>query len=367
MGRDQIVKEKQKARTGNGFGLFLLMAICAVFLFFVGCVSKNGTFAPTSITLKEKGELKELVDKELTFTDYEGVKWIAPKGTLTDGASVPRLALPITDGRWSREFLKASVVHDAYCQKENESICTDQYQKRSWQKVHRMFYNACLAGGTDPWLAKIMFAAVWIGGPRWDDPKREELQKLSGEALTLGFTGVREWINQNDPTIEAIEADLERREPVLIKFVNYESNISDALQAGDTRNVEALLGEEEQFLKKELAKLPRDTMLINFKGRLHKNRSKLYRKLNLENKVNIELINSEKAFKDVIKKDPKDPSALKGLGNISFLRNDLESSKEYLNKAIEIAPKYEEAIRDLNFIKERPRVVPPPQGFEIGQ
>ena len=27
MGRDQIVKEKQKARTGNGFGLFLWIKI----------------------------------------------------------------------------------------------------------------------------------------------------------------------------------------------------------------------------------------------------------------------------------------------------------------------------------------------------
>lgn len=344
-----------------------LTLICTILLFFVSCNQKNGTFAPTSITLKEKDELKELVDKNLLFTDYEGIRWIAPKGTLTDGASVPRLALPITDGRWSREFLKAAVVHDAYCQKENETICPDQYQKQPWQKVHKMFYDACLAGGTQPLTAKIMYAAVWIGGPRWDDPKRDQRQGLSRDALTLGFTGVRVWIKQNDPTIEAIEADLKRREPVLIKFINYESKISDALQVGDTRNAEALLVEEEKFLEKELEKVPRDTMLLNFKGRLHKNRASLYRKLNLENKVNIELINSEKAFKDVIKTDPKDPIALKGLGNVSFLRNDLEHSEEYLRKAIKIAPKYEEAKKDLKFIKERPRAVEPPQGFEIRQ
>lgn len=340
-----------------------LILICTILLFFVSCNHKNGTFSPTCITLKEKDELKELVDNNLIFTDYEGVKWTAPKGTLTDGASVPRLALPITDGRWNREFLKAAVVHDAYCQKENKTICPDQYQKRPWQKVHRMFYDACLAGGTQTLLAQIMYAAVWIGGPRWNDPKQDDWQEVSRDVLTLGFTGTRAWIKQNNPTIEAIEADLKRRQPVLIKFFNYESKIADALQVGDTRNAEALLSEEEKFLEKELEKVPKDTMLLNFKGRLHKNKASLYRKLNVENKLNIELINSEKAFKDVIKTDPKDPIALKGLGNVSFLRNDLKHSEEYLLKAIEIAPTYEEAKKDLKFIKKRPSATEPPRGF----
>jgi len=54
-------------------------------------------FTPEQVILKEVvGEdLKELIDEDLIFTDKDGIKWIAPKGTLTDGASVPRLALAI--------------------------------------------------------------------------------------------------------------------------------------------------------------------------------------------------------------------------------------------------------------------------------
>ncbi len=172
----------------------------------------DSAFTPTEITIKEVGEgsnLMELVDDKLAFVDAADLEWIAPKGALTDGASVPRLALPVTDGRFEEEFLKAAVLHDAYASDDNRERCPDQYHQRPWKDVHRMFYEACIAGGTSKTKATIMFAAVWLAGPRWDEPASMSLDQVSDEALQAEFKMCKEWIEQNDPTIQEVEAMLD--------------------------------------------------------------------------------------------------------------------------------------------------------------
>lgn len=174
-------------------------------------------FTPNAITLKEVPgtSLKELVDERLVFTDSAGIEWAAPQGTLTDGASVPRLALWVTDGRFDGTFLKAAVIHDAYCQAENAGRCPQQYRTKPWKAVHRMFYEACLAGGTPPTRARIMFAAVWLGGPRWNDPEHD-LSEAPEEALIAEFEACKKWIEKNDPTRAEIEAWMDKREGDLL-------------------------------------------------------------------------------------------------------------------------------------------------------
>jgi hypothetical protein len=174
------------------------------------------SFLPEIITLREilHSELKELVDEELIFIDGQGLEWKAPQGTLTDGASVPRLALWVTDGRFDRGFLKAAVIHDAYCQSDNAERCPEQYKKRPWKDVHRMFYEACLAGGTDPMRAKLMFAAVWMGGPRWNDPDNN-LDHIPQASLMETYEQCRQWIELEDPSVEEIELWIEEQEVIL--------------------------------------------------------------------------------------------------------------------------------------------------------
>ncbi len=133
-------------------------------------------FAPLHATIREAGAgLKELTEA-LVYTDPRGLVWTAPVGTLTDGASVPRVLLPATDGRFHERFLKAAIVHDAYCQDDNRAL--PSFRSRSWQETHRMFYDACLDGGTPQTQAWLMYAAVWLGGPRW----RETRQVVDPEA-----------------------------------------------------------------------------------------------------------------------------------------------------------------------------------------
>lgn len=102
----------------------------------------------------------------LAFVDGAGRDWSAPRDTLTDGASIPPVFVAIVGSPRTPEFANAAAVHDAYCGVGNEGGTV--YHAAPWQAVHRMFYDTLIVGGTDPTKAKVMFAAVWLGGPRWN-------------------------------------------------------------------------------------------------------------------------------------------------------------------------------------------------------
>ena len=352
-------------QTASAINYRRLLGLICVLTLISGCGGKEDgsplsrkQFVPANITLRENGVLKELMDESLTFVDSNGVKWVAPKGTLTDGASVPRLALPITGGQWDVHFLKAAVVHDAYCQEENKTRSPEQYRKKPWKAVHKMFYEASIAGGSPQLLANLMYAAVYLAGPKWDDPEREKLEGVSDEALRRAFTGSAEWIEQNNPTVEEIEADIDRREPLVQELYKLETAIVILLKDPklDTKKLHALLTEEEAVLEKALAKAPSDLMLLNFKGYWHKNRAILYDTSNRADKKTEELNQSEQTFKAVLK-TPNDPSALNGMGSVSILRGDLDQGENYIRQALAIVPNYAEANHDLQLIvNERKRL-----------
>lgn len=178
-----------------------------------------GVFEPAEAALGavEGSELRVLTEP-LVFTGRNGTKWTAPKGTLTDGASIPHAALPLIGDRFDSRYLNAAIVHDAYSQTDNELVTAEQYRRRSWQSTHRMFFDACLTGGTPLLLAKTMYAAVLIGGPRWEVDRQEP---SSGQNARPTETQIRtmterceQFINGSDPTPEEIETWVEdqRRE-----------------------------------------------------------------------------------------------------------------------------------------------------------
>ena len=148
----------------------LIVAVCTVAAVSCSRDPKLSAFNPSKIAIEEVtgSGFKRLLNDSLVFVDSKGVEWVAPKGTWTDGASVPRAVLWVTDGRFSEEFLKAAVVHDAYSQEENETRCPDQYQSRPWRQVHRMFYEAMLADGTPKKRAILMYTVVRLFGPKWN-------------------------------------------------------------------------------------------------------------------------------------------------------------------------------------------------------
>lgn len=120
--------------------------------------------------------------RDLQFVDSAQKTWVAPKGTLTDGASIPAVFVTMVGAPTSKEFVNAAAIHDAYCGIGNAEL--SQYHSEAWQDVHRMFYDALRVGGTPSRKAKIMFAAVYLGGPRWEPPR---LATSKGRTAQTGF------------------------------------------------------------------------------------------------------------------------------------------------------------------------------------
>ena len=123
------------------------------------------------------------IAEDLTFRDSRGRVWTAPRRTLTDGASIPRLFVSVVGDPTSPEFINAAAVHDAYCGVGNED--GPNFQRAYWEDVHIMFYDGLIEGGADPIVAKVMFAAVWLGGPRWNEPVGDDRITISTRSRIL--------------------------------------------------------------------------------------------------------------------------------------------------------------------------------------
>jgi hypothetical protein len=95
--------------------------------------------------------------EDFTYVDHTGERWAAVTNDTVDGATIPKAFWSIVGGPYEGKYRAASVVHDAACVRKT----------RPWQRSHQMFYEASLAGGVKRSLAKWMYAAVYIGGPRW--------------------------------------------------------------------------------------------------------------------------------------------------------------------------------------------------------
>jgi hypothetical protein len=93
----------------------------------------------------------------ITFVDPIGTRWDAPRGSVVDGASIPKVAWSVVGGPFEGKYRNASVIHDVACDKK----------EREWETVHRAFYDAMITSGVSPLRAKLMYAAVYHFGPRW--------------------------------------------------------------------------------------------------------------------------------------------------------------------------------------------------------
>ncbi len=155
-------------------------------------------FRPQLITLETDPETRDfrLAKESLVFVDPAGKQWVAPVGTKTDGASIPTIFLSLAGDRFEREYLNAAVVHDAYCDRRNQGQVS--YQTRPWREVHRMFFEALIAGGAAPAKAKLMYAAVWMGGPRWESQTGQPLARPSDADLQQQFLACVQYFDGKD-------------------------------------------------------------------------------------------------------------------------------------------------------------------------
>ena len=108
--------------------------------------------------------------KPLVFHQTRGNKtWTAPAGTVTDGATIPPVFWTAIGGPFEDRYRDAAVNHDYEC-------CV---QQNPWRDVHRMFYDAMMTRGVEPWRAKLMYFAVYHTGPSWPKTERRPRRGFS--------------------------------------------------------------------------------------------------------------------------------------------------------------------------------------------
>ncbi len=105
----------------------------------------------------EDGRIMTLLNR-FAFVDSAKLVWSVPAKARVDGASIPKFAWSILGSPFVGRYRKASVVHDWYC----------DIRTREWKATHRMFYEAMRTSKVSGAKARIMYAAVYYAGPRWD-------------------------------------------------------------------------------------------------------------------------------------------------------------------------------------------------------
>jgi hypothetical protein len=142
--------------------------------------------------------------EDFSFQDASGKIWVAYKGGVLDGTSIPRELHDLTGLPFVVEYRKASVIHDYYCHVKTEP----------WRDVHRMFYNASLVEGVSQPEAKTLYLAAYAGGWRWAIPGTSCYRSCHIAAASLAWKPVVtesviqpivEWIKQTNPTLDEIE------------------------------------------------------------------------------------------------------------------------------------------------------------------
>jgi hypothetical protein len=156
-----------------------------------------------------KGRDMKLLE-DLTYVDPSGGKWTARKGFETDGASIPQVFWSFVGGPFDGAYRNAAVIHDWYCDKKD----------MRWQDVHRVFYYASRAAGVGEIKAKILYAAVMFGGPRWGKGKSQcytSCHGVSGMVEERGLTvlfpemsneraqAIVDWVRKDNPSLEDID------------------------------------------------------------------------------------------------------------------------------------------------------------------
>ncbi len=138
---------------------------------------------------------------ELRYTDPNGVVWIAPAGSVVDGASIPRSLWSLMGGPFEGRYRNASVLHD---------VSYDQHTK-PWQECDRMFYNATRCSGVGAVEAGTMYYALHKFGRHWKAPKAAPVKVgedivARAEPVNQGdISATRDWIRTSGPSLQQIE------------------------------------------------------------------------------------------------------------------------------------------------------------------
>jgi len=111
---------------------------------------------PRTEWLTEPGPDRRMVLLEpMSYTDPAGRVWPAPKGSVVDGASIPRALWTLVGSPYTGDYRRASIVHDVATDPAGPNV-----DRRA---ADRMFFHACLTGGCPLREAILLYIGVRIG------------------------------------------------------------------------------------------------------------------------------------------------------------------------------------------------------------
>lgn len=136
-----------------------LLLYCALIVDAASTEYGKGTFVG-NLVLREHNDNSfdkyELVE-DLKYIDSERREWFAWKGTVTDGASIPRFLWTVIGSPYTGNYRRAAVIHDFYY--------TNLFRYK--EDVDEMFYDAMISDGVVKAKALLMYYAVVRFGKRW--------------------------------------------------------------------------------------------------------------------------------------------------------------------------------------------------------
>lgn len=142
--------------------------------------------------------------EDFGFQEPGGRAWLARKGSVLDGASIPLVFRDNVGLPFEGAYRRASVVYDYYCRVMSEP----------WRDVHRMFYQASVADGVGEVDAKVMYMLLYAGGPRWERPGSSCFRSCHAAAPSLAWEPALEgtdlqpvsvWIRRTNPSLDEID------------------------------------------------------------------------------------------------------------------------------------------------------------------
>ena len=150
--------------------------------------------------------------QDFRYTDPGGTIWVAPAGSIVDGASIPRSLWSFMGGPFEGKYRNASVLHDvAYT-----------LQNRPPEECDRMFYNAMRCSGVGAVEAKTMYYALLRFGRHWKfSVKRAKPVRIGRKTVARAeaeppqnapaaqqqILSARDWIRMKSPSLEQIEQE----------------------------------------------------------------------------------------------------------------------------------------------------------------
>lgn len=108
--------------------------------------------------LRHKGaDRKMKLLSNFSYRDKDGKLWLAPVGSIVDGASIPRAFWWIIGSPFVGDYRSATVIHDVYCQKKT----------RPSKRVHEVFGEMLKDLGLGWMKRTAMIKAVKWFGPKF--------------------------------------------------------------------------------------------------------------------------------------------------------------------------------------------------------